>query len=88
MSRTARTAAKPVSLARIDTDEQTVQIKLQLKGRLASDLAAYQKAFAEAHGHPIELEVLAPQMLASFMASDKGFQGWLKRQSQAREAAS
>ena len=86
MRHTARTA-KPVSLARIDTDEQTVHLKLQLKGRLATDLAAYQKAYAEAHGQAIELELLAAQMLASFMVSDRGFQGWLKRQSQARAAA-
>jgi hypothetical protein len=82
LSRTASSAAKPVALARIDTEEQILDLKLKLKGRLASDLAAYQKAYAEAHGHAVDLEVIAPQMLASFMATDRGFQGWLKRHSQ------
>jgi hypothetical protein len=85
LSRTAKSAAKPVALARIETDDQTVDLRLKLKGRLAAELAAYREAYVEAHGHPVELEALAPQMLASFMAADKGFQGWLKRRSQEHE---
>ena len=82
MSRTAKSAAKPVALARIETDDQTVDLRLKLRGKLASELAAYREAYAEAHGHPVELETLAPQMLATFMASDRGFQGWCKRRKQ------
>lgn len=87
MSRTAKSAAKPVALARIETDEQTVDLRLKLKGKRGAELNAYRDAYAEAHGHPVDLETLAPQMLASFMANDKGFQGWLKRRSQERDAS-
>jgi hypothetical protein len=87
LSRTAKTAAKPVALARIETDDQTVDLRLKLRGKLASELAAYREAYVEAHGHPVELEVLAPQMLASFMAADRGFQTWCKRRNQARDAS-
>jgi hypothetical protein len=87
LSRTAKPPAKPVALARIETDDQAVDLRLKLKGRLAAELAAYREAYVEAHGHPVELETLAPQMLASFMASDRGFQGWLKRRHQAAAAS-
>lgn len=87
MSRTAKSAARPVALARIETDDQSVDLRLKLKGKLASELAAYREAYAEAHGHPVDLETLAPQMLASFMAADRGFQGWRRRRSQEREAS-
>lgn len=87
MSRTAKSAAKPVALARIETDEQTVDLRLKLKGKLGAELNAYRDAYAEAHGHPVDLETLAPQMLAGFMANDRGFQGWLKRRNQDREAS-
>ena len=82
MSRTAKPAPKPVALARIETDDQTVDLRLKLRGRLASELAAYREAYAEAHGQPVEMETLAPQMLASFMANDRGFQGWRRRRKQ------
>jgi hypothetical protein len=87
LNRTAKSAAKPVGLARIDTEDQSVDLKLKLKGKLASELNAYREAYAEAHGHPVDLEALAPQMLASFMASDRNFQGWLKRRAQGRDAS-
>lgn len=86
MSRTAKSSA-PVALGRIETDDQTVDLRLKLKGRLATELGAYRDAYAEAHGHPVDLETLAPQMLAAFMASDRGFQSWRKRRSQERDAS-
>lgn len=85
MSRTAKSAAKPVGLARIETDDQSVDLRLKLKGKLAAELAAYREAYAEAHGQSVELESLAPQMLASFMAADRGFQSWLRSRSRQGE---
>jgi hypothetical protein len=85
LSRTVKSSA-PVALARIETDDQSVDLRLKLRGRLATELGAYREAYAEAHGHPVDLETLAPQMLAAFMASDRGFQTWRKRRSQERAA--
>jgi hypothetical protein len=85
LSRTDKPAAKPVALARIETDDQSVDLRLKLKGRFAAQLNAYREAYAEAHGHSVELETLAPQMLASFMAGDKGFQVWLRRRNKEGE---
>jgi hypothetical protein len=86
LSRTAKSAS-PVALARIETDDQTVDLRLKIRGKLATELGAYRDAYVEAHGHPVELETLAPQMLAAFMASDRGFQTWRKRRGEARDAS-
>ena len=86
MSRTSNAAGKPVSLARIETDDHSVDLKLKLRGKLLAELTAYRDAYSEAHGDAVELETLVPQMLATFMASDKAFQAWLKRRGYGREA--
>jgi hypothetical protein len=69
----ARAPMTTLALARIDLEEKTTDLKLRLKGRIATDLADY----GEANG-PIDLELLVPHMLAAFMDADRGFQTWRK----------
>ena len=66
-----------LSLAKIDTEEKTTDLRLRLKGKLAADLADYLRAYAEANG-PVDLDLLVPHMLAAFMDADRGFQTWRK----------
>jgi hypothetical protein len=72
-----RTPMTTLALARIDLEEKTTDLKLRLKGRIATDLADYLRAYGEANG-PIDLELLVPHMLVAFMDADRGFQTWRK----------
>ncbi len=75
MTRPAKTA---LALGKIDLEEKTTDLRLKLKGKLAVDLADYQRAFAQANDQALELEQLVPHILAAFIDADKGFQTWRK----------
>ena len=75
MTRPAKTA---LALGKIDLEEKTTDLRLKLKGKLAVDLADYQRAFAQANEQSLELEQLVPHILAAFIDADKGFQAWRK----------
>lgn len=74
----ARPSALSLSVARIDTEEKTTDLRLRLKGKLAVDLADYLRAYVETNGQTVELDQLVPHMLATFMDADRGFQSWRK----------
>ena len=71
----AREPKTSLALPKIDTEEKSIDMRLRLKGKAAVDLTEYQAAYAEANG-PIDLEVLASHILATFIEADKGFQAW------------
>lgn len=75
MTRPVQTA---LALGKIDLEEKTTDLRLKLKGKLAVDLADYQRAFAEANAQTLELDQLVPHMLATFIDADRGFQTWRK----------
>ena len=77
MTRPAKTA---LALGKIDLEEKTTDLRLKLKGKLAVDLADYQRAFAQANDQSLELDQLVPHILAAFIDADKGFQAWRKAQ--------
>jgi len=84
----ARDAKTSLALPKIDTEEKAIDVRLRLKGKAAVDLTDYQAAYAEANG-PIELEILANHILATFIEADKGFQTWRRgRVAGAKAAAS
>lgn len=83
MTRPAKTA---LALGKIDLEEKTTDLRLKLKGKLAVDLADYQRAFAQANDQTLELEQLVPHILAAFIDGDKGFQAWRKQQRPIRES--
>jgi len=53
-------------------------LRLKLRGKLAVDLADYQRAFAQSNAQQIELDQLVPHILSSFIEADRGFQAWRK----------
>ena len=55
MTRPAKTA---LALGKIDLEEKTTDLRLKLKGKLAVDLADYQRAFAQANDQSLELDQL------------------------------
>ena len=57
MTRPAKTA---LALGKIDLEEKTTDLRLKLKGKLAVDLADYQRAFAQANDQSLELDQLVP----------------------------
>jgi len=74
----ARPSTTSLAVPRIETDEKTTDLRLRLKGKLATDLADYLRAYGETNGQAVELEQLVPHMLATFMDADRGFQSWRK----------
>ena len=69
MTRPAKTA---LALGKIDLEEKTTDLRLKLKGKLAVDLADYQRAFAQANDQSLELDQLVPHILAAFMINNGG----------------
>jgi hypothetical protein len=70
---------KPIlALGRIDLEEKVTDLRLKLRGKLAVDLADYQRAFAQSNAQQIELDQLVPHILSSFIEADRGFQAWRK----------
>ena len=74
----ARQPNTTLALTRIETEEKTTDLKLRLKGKLAVDLADYLRAYVETNGQSVELDLLVPHMLATFIEADRGFQTWRK----------
>ena len=71
--------AKPIlALGRIDLEEKVTDLRLKLRGKLAVDLADYQRAFAQSNAQQIELDQLVPHILLTFIEADRGFQAWRK----------
>ena len=70
---------KPIlALGRIDLEEKVTDLRLKLRGKLAVDLADYQRAFAQSNAQQIELDQLVPHILSTFIEGDRGFQAWRK----------
>lgn len=82
----ARDPKTSLALPKIDTEEKSLDLRLRLKGKAAVDLSDYQAAYAEANG-PIELEILASHILATFIEADKGFQTWRRGRGAGAKAA-
>jgi hypothetical protein len=72
-------APKPaVLLPKISAECAPLEIKARLTGELASAFKDYQRAYQVRHGEPIEAGVLAAQMVAAFIETDRGFHAWRK----------
>ena len=80
----ARPPVQTLCVARIETEEKTTDLKLRLKGKLAVDLADYLRAHNAINDQGVELDLLVPHMLATFMDADRGFQAWRKTASGAK----
>jgi hypothetical protein len=74
----AKPAIPALALARIDTEEKLLDVRLRLKGKAAVDLADYQRAYAAINGEAIEPEPLILHVLGAFLEADRGFQAWRK----------
>jgi hypothetical protein len=73
----ARPSRKPaVSLAKISTEEKTVEFKLKLVGALAMAFDDYRRAYQVAHGELLDPAVLAAHVLAAYVESDRAFAAW------------
>ena len=74
----AKAPTNTLALARIDTEEKLLDVRLRLKGKAAVDLADYQRAYAATTGESVEPEILILHILAAFIEADRGFQTWRK----------
>lgn len=63
-----------LALPKFDKEERALDLRLRLKGRAALDLLEYQQAYEAAHGEPIDPEVLAQHIIATFLERDRVFQ--------------
>lgn len=70
MPKTSATLALP----KLEREEKTLDLKLRLKGRAASDLIDYQKIYEADHSDPIDPETLAQHIIATFLERDRSFQ--------------
>jgi hypothetical protein len=66
-------------LARLP-DRTVVRRKISLSPELDSALADYARAYEQQYGRAEPVELLIPAMLASFLASDRVFQGRRRQQ--------
>jgi hypothetical protein len=62
------------------------RLQLALDSLLSTDLEAYRRAYAEAHGQEVSLEHLVPAILRLFLQRDRGFQKWKKAQAELVDA--
>lgn len=52
---------------------ETVKLTITISARLRDDLDRYAALHSELHGTPVDAVTLAPLMLETFIARDKGF---------------
>ena len=74
----AKAQTTTLALARIDTEEKLLDVRLRLKGKAAVDLADYLRAYAATTGESAPPETLILHILAAFIEADRGFQTWRK----------
>lgn len=77
-------ASVRIKLARLP-DRAPVKLTISLTPRLHADLIAYVKLYEEVHGCAESVGILIPHMLESFLASDRDFAHWRKRNAATRE---
>lgn len=63
-----------IALPKFEKEEKSLDLRLRLKGRAATDLVDYQQAYEKDHGEAIDPELLALHIIATFLERDKGFQ--------------
>ena len=64
------------SVAKLDLEEKTLEVRLRLKGKAAVDVADYLRAYQAAHGQAVEAEPLIVSIVQAHIEADKGFQAW------------
>jgi len=52
---------------------ESVKLTIIISARLREDLDRYAAIHSELHGTPVDIATLAPLMLETFVARDKGF---------------
>ena len=60
-------------------------VRLTLPGDLDSELDAYRRLYADAHGREIALSDLIIEILTQFLESDRDFQRWKRGVGAARD---
>lgn len=56
---------------------ESVKLTITISGRLRDDLDRYAALHSKLHGTPVDAVTLAPLMLETFIARDKGFRAAL-----------
>lgn len=59
---------------------ESVRLTITVSARLRDDLDRYAALHSELHGTPVDAATLAPLMLETFIARDKGFRAARGRQ--------
>ncbi len=72
----AKSPSPPIALAKLDLDEKSLEVRLRFKGKPASDVIDYLRAYQAAHGHAVEAEPLILKIVHDHIEADKGFQAW------------
>jgi len=57
----------------------SVQLRLKLAGELNAELAAYACYYQTTHHDQVSATALIPEMLRTFMDSDREFKEWLRK---------
>lgn len=69
-----RPSPSSLALPKFEKEEKALDLRLRLKGRAALDLLEYQRAYEADHGEPIDPDMLAQHIIATFLERDRGFQ--------------
>lgn len=73
-------APTTLGLAKIGVPGQPRAVRINIEANLAAELDRYVEAYAAEYGEKVELDVLIPHMLQSFVTADRGFKKWKTEQ--------
>ena len=69
-------------LQRIRTELPPARVRVTLPGDLKSTLDAYATYYHEQYGDVVGLEALVPQILTTFVSTDREFRAWQQAQTE------
>lgn len=74
----ARTPTTTLRVAKIGPPQAPRKVSIEIEAAVAAELDRYAEAYTASYGESIKIEALIPHMLASYLASDRGFANWKK----------
>lgn len=66
-------------------NQEATKVTITLSAALREELEDYMRAYSQTFGQAIDIAVLIPHMLTTFIARDRGFQSLRSQTKQTRE---
>lgn len=69
-------AAPTLGLSKIAPPQPPRKLSIAVEATLAAELDRYADSYAAHYGERVEIEILIPHILATYIAGDRGFKKW------------